>query len=103
MFGLTKRLAMLLLSVWLIASGLFSVADIDLQGATLIVDLLAIASGGVILLQWESWSARMGMIVLGAWLVAQGLLGVLPVSIQGIDVILGLAALAAGVLILLKR
>lgn len=103
MFGLTKRLALLLLSVWLIASGLFSVADIGFQGADLILDLLAVAAGGVILLQWESWSARMGMIVLGAWLVAQGLLGLLPMTIARIDMILGLAALAAGVLILLNR
>ncbi len=103
MFGLTKRLAMLLLSVWLIASGLLSVADIGFQGATLILDLLAMAAGILILLQWESWSAKIGMILLGAWLVAQGLLGLLPISIQSIDVILGLAALAAGILILLKR
>lgn len=103
MFGLTKRLAMLLLSIWLIVSGLFSVADVGFQDASLILDLLAMAAGGVILLQWDSWSAKMGMILLGAWLVAQGLVGLLPMTIQGVDMILGLAALAAGILILLKR
>ena len=103
MFGLTKRVAMIILSVWLITTGLFALGDITFGGADLLLNLLAIAAGGLILWQGKSWSTKIGMILLGAWLLAEGLLGVLPVAIPNVDLIMDLVAIAAGVLILLKR
>lgn len=103
MFGLTKRIAMIVLGVWLTATGLFALANIGLPHQRLVLDLLAVAAGVLTLLQGRTWSANVGMMVLGAWLVARGLLGVLPVGIQGIGLVLNLAAVVAGVLILLKR
>lgn len=103
MFGLTKRIALIVLSVWLILTGLFSLAGAGFSGAGLILNLLAIAAGVLILLQTDSWSARIGMILLGAWLVARGLLGVVDIGVQGIGMIMDLLAIAAGVLILVER
>ncbi len=103
MFGLTKRVAMIVLSIWLIITGLFALGDITFGGADLLLDLLAIVAGGLILSQAKTWSARIGMILLGVWLLAEGLLGVLPISIPNVGLIMSLVAIAAGVLILLKR
>jgi hypothetical protein len=103
MFGVTKRIAMIVLSIWLILTGLLALTNIGFTGAGLILNLLAIAAGVLILLQGESWSARIGMILLGAWLVARGLLALVDVGIQGVGPITNLLAIAAGVLILLER
>lgn len=45
MFGLTKRIALIVLSVWLILSGLFSLAGTGFTGAGLILNPLAIGAG----------------------------------------------------------
>lgn len=103
MFGISKRIALVVLSIWLIATGLFAVADIGFSGAGLVLNLLAIVAGALILLQAEDWSAKIGMILLGAWLVARGLVAVVDIGIQGIGTILSVVAIAAGVLILLER
>ncbi len=103
MFGLTKRIALIVLGVWLLLTGLFPVAGISFSGSGLVLNVLAIAAGVLILMQGDSWPARIGMLLLGAWLVLTGLLAVVNVGIQGAGLILNLLALAAGVLILLER
>jgi len=103
MFGLTKRVAMIVLSIWLVLTGLLSLTNIGFSGAGLVLNLLAIGAGVLILLQGESWPARIGMLLLGVWLTARGLLGLVNVGIQGIGLIMNLLAIAAGVLILVER
>ena len=44
-----------------------------------------------------------GMILLGIWLIAMGLRGVINLSFQSDHLIFGLIAIAAGVLIILRR
>ena len=46
---------------------------------------------------------RLGMLLLGIWLVLTGLLGVIKLPIPFLDVIMAVLAIAAGVLILLDR
>lgn len=103
MFGLTKRIALIVLSVWLILSGLFSLTGAGFAEAGLVLNLLAIVAGALLLLQADSWSARIGMILLGVWLVVRGLLGVVDVGLQGIGLVMDLLAIAAGVLILTEK
>ena len=103
MLGLTKRVALIVLSVWLIATGLFAVADIGFASAGLILNLLAIVAGVLILLQAEKWSAQIGMTLLGIWLAATGLMPLIAINIQAIGLVLNLLAIAAGVLILVER
>lgn len=103
MFGLTKRIALIVLSIWLIAMGLFAIADIEFTGSGLVLNLLAIAAGVLILLQGDNWPAEIGMILLGVWLVLRGLLPLIDIGIQGVDVIQNLLAIAAGVLILIEE
>ncbi len=46
---------------------------------------------------------NLGMLLLGIWLIATGLLQVVSIPIQGIGAVLALLAIAAGVLILLGK
>jgi hypothetical protein len=43
------------------------------------------------------------MLLLGIWLILTGLVALLHLSFSGEDIVLGLLALAAGVLIILER
>ena len=44
-----------------------------------------------------------GMTLLAIWLIVSGVLAVIPISIPFIGIILGVVAVAAGVLILLNK
>lgn len=103
MFRITKRMAMIVLSIWLIATGLLAVTGASLPDGSLILNLLAVAAGVLILLQGRSWSEEIGMILLGVWVLATGLLSLVDITFQGHALILNLLAIAAGALILLGR
>jgi hypothetical protein len=47
---LKQKLGMLLLSVWLILTGLIALLNMSFQGLSLIMGLLAIAAGALLLL-----------------------------------------------------
>ncbi len=47
---LTKNLGMLLLAIWLIATGLISVLSLSFSGLPVVMTILAIAAGVLILL-----------------------------------------------------
>ncbi|MBD3276024.1 MAG: hypothetical protein GF372_11980 [Candidatus Marinimicrobia bacterium] len=46
---------------------------------------------------------RIGVLLLSAWLILQGIIPLLDFHIRNLDVILALLALAAGVLLLLDK
>lgn len=102
MLGVDKRTALIVLSIWLILAGFFGIAAFSFSGLGLILNILAIAAGVLILLQGRSWTADIGMILLGIWLVATGLLGLIDLNIPGIGLVLNILVIVAGVLILLK-
>jgi hypothetical protein len=103
MLGLSKRVALIVLGIWLIATGLFAMAGIGFSGAGLVLNILAIVAGTLILLQGDDWSAKIGMILLGVWLLARGLIPLVGINVQGINLVLNVLAIAAGVLILLEE
>ena len=45
----------------------------------------------------------LGFQLLGVWLIAQGVIGLVPILLPGLGVVMSLLALAAGLLILLGR
>lgn len=49
-FKLTKNLGMILLGIWLIMTGLIPLLHLNFEGLSLIMTILAIASGAFILL-----------------------------------------------------
>ena len=46
---------------------------------------------------------KLGMILLSIWLIATGLIAILHLSFTGLDIIMGILAIAAGLLILIER
>ena len=46
---------------------------------------------------------NLGMLLLGVWLILSGLLPLINLSFAGIGIIMGILAIAAGVLILIGR
>ncbi len=46
---------------------------------------------------------RLGMLLLAIWLILEGLVQLFKLEFSGIGIVLGILALAAGILILLER
>lgn len=100
--SVNKNLGLLLLGIWLIAVGVVSLLGIGGQVVGIILDILAIATGVVILIVWRNWPARIGMILLAVWLILSALLSLLAISFPASGIILAALAIAAGVVILIE-
>jgi hypothetical protein len=100
-----QNLGWILLAIWLIATGLVSLLGIRIPGGETILGLLAIAAGILMLLGYRKikFKGNLGMLLLGFWLIASGLLPLLSVNFPALGVILAVLAVAVGVLLLLKR
>lgn len=46
---------------------------------------------------------NLGMLLLGVWLILSGLIALLGLSFQGLPLLMGILALIAGILIVLRR
>ena len=97
----TKKLGMFLLGIWLILTGLLPLLRITIPFSDTVLALLAIAAGIVIWLRPVKPTTRLGVLLLGIWLIATGLLPLLNVNIPASDIILALLAITAGIVILL--
>jgi hypothetical protein len=98
-------LGMILLSIWLIATGLLPLVRISFPGSGMILAILALAAG-VLLLVGSSrgkLTHSLGPLLLSIWLVVQGALELLKVSFPQSGLVMALLAIAAGALILLRR
>lgn len=106
---LNKNAGVLLLAIWLILTGLIELVGLNFANFGLLMALLALVAGAVILLasanliKGRKSNRRVGWILLGAWLILTGLLTLANLSFAGLSLLLGLLALAAGVLILMDR
>jgi hypothetical protein len=49
------------------------------------------------------YKGRLGFLLLAIWLILRGLIDLFSISFSGIGVVMGILALAAGILILLSR
>ena len=97
----TKNLGMFLLGIWLILAGLLPLLRITIPFSDTILALLAIAAGVVILLKPVKPRTKLGVFLLGIWIIATGLLPMVGVTVPASDIILALLANAAGIVILL--
>jgi len=100
-----KKWGNILLGVWLIVTGLISLADLSFRGSYTIQALLAVAAGVLLILaDWKvNLSGRIADIILGIWLVVMGLIPLLDIRFRESHTVLGLLALGAGVLVLIRR
>jgi hypothetical protein len=106
-----RNVGLLLLAIWLILISLLPLLGVGFAGLAVILDLLAIAAGAFIILEPTRRSRRLGlmglnrnpgMLLLGIWLILAGLLPLLGIVAPGIDVVLAVLAIAAGILVLLE-
>lgn len=109
---ISNSLGMLLLAIWLIASGLLPLLNLSIPAGGTILALLAVAAGVLILVRPARLGAgsgamrlagSWGMLLLAIWLIIAGLLPLLSISIPALGTLLAVLAIAAGVLILLGR
>jgi hypothetical protein len=100
-----KNLGNILLAVWLILVGLLPLLNLRFSGSDLILPVLAIAAGVLILVGRGrvKLSGNLGVLLLGVWLILYGVLPLLKISFPAAGVVLGVLAIAAGVLLLLNR
>ncbi|HET6364225.1 MAG TPA: hypothetical protein VFG02_04195 [Nitrospirota bacterium] len=100
-----KKWGNILLGVWLIVTGLISLAGLSFRGSYTIQALLAVAAGALLILaDWKAnISGRIADIILGIWLVVMGLIPLLDIRFRESHTVLGLLALGAGVLVLIRR
>ena len=99
------NLGMILVSIWLILTGLLSLLSVNFPNSGLVLAVLAIAAGVVLLLglRGTKLSGNLGLLLLGIWLVLTGLLPLINISFPGSGIVLAILAAAAGILILLRR
>jgi UPF0716 family protein affecting phage T7 exclusion len=99
----SRNLGAILLGIWLILTGLLPLVTIKVPGAEIVLAILAIAAGALLLLRPGQISRTLGVILLCAWLILSGLVAITSFAIPGGALVLGLLAIAAGILILLGR
>ena len=100
-----KNLGMVLLSIWLIVTGLLTFVTVSIPSSGIVLALLAIAAGVLFLLDMREkrLSGNIGIILLSIWLILAGLLPLLSVTVPYSDVALAILAVVAGILLLIRR
>jgi UPF0716 family protein affecting phage T7 exclusion len=99
----SRNLGTILLAIWLILTGLLPLVTLKIPGSEIVLAILAIAAGALLLLRPGQLSRTLGVILLCAWLILTGLVAIVSIAIPGGEIVLGLLAIAAGILILLGR
>ena len=97
---LSRNLGMVLLGVWLLLSGLLRVLGASLPSGGMVLGLLALVSGGILLLNGAGTGARNpGFLLLSIWLILTGLIALITLRVTGLSVIMSLLELGAGIML----
>ncbi len=100
-----KTLANILLGIWLILTGLLHLGGFSFPHSGIILAVLGVVTGIVFFFadRSEKLATQMGSILLGVWLVVNGLVPLVHVRFVGIGVVLAVLSIAAGVMVLIFR
>lgn len=100
-----RKWAIPLLAAYLILAGLLPLLQVGFPFGDLILSALAIAAGVLLLLNRRELrlAGSLGGALLAVWLILVGALPLLRISFPSQEVVLGLLAIAAGVVLLLRR
>jgi hypothetical protein len=111
-----RNLGILLLAIWLILTGIIPLLGLNFPQSGLLLAILAIAAGVFLLVEarggWvrgrggnrRDWYAgNLGFLLLGIYLILVGILPFLRITAPGLNMILAVLAIAAGLLLLLRR
>jgi hypothetical protein len=103
---LFSSIGTLLLSIWLVLSGLMVLLGIGNKIVMQAMPVLALAAGALLLIENRGASGKLrgtGMLVLSAWLIFTGLRSLLNFHFSGDTTVLAVLALVAGGLLLWQR
>ncbi len=100
---ITKNIGVILLAVWLILRGLISLLSLSFPYLGLIMGILAIAAGIVLVVGGGKLGGKWAVIVLAVWLILTGLVALIDLSFSGSGILVGLLAIAAGILLLIQK
>ena len=100
-----KSWANILLSIWLIATGLMTLVGLSFTHSGTILSVIAIAAGVFLLVGDSSAkaSSRMGSILLAVWLIVGGIMVLFGITFVHSGLILAGLGVVAGILLLLHR
>jgi hypothetical protein len=96
--------AMIVLGIWLVFSGLAKVTSIGVLGNSQFLAIMAIIAGLLILTTlWPFANIHgIGMVLLSVWLIAQGAVQIFHLSFPASATILALIGIVSGVLMLFR-
>ena len=100
-----KRWGVIVLSVWLILTGLLPLLNLSFAGSGTVLTVLALVSG-ILLILGESkakFRGSVGILLLSIWLIAQAVFSLLNLNFTGRGIVMAVLAVAAGILLLLGR
>ena len=101
----SRNWGLIVLSIWLIATGLLPLLKISLPGSAMLLAVLAVAAGLLLLIGTSGtrMTSRLGALLLSLWLLVQGALQLLQVSFPQMGLVMAVLAVAAGALMLVGR
>ena len=98
-------IGLLLLAIWLIVSGAVLIFDLSFNGLPIILGALVIAAGVFIIIGAKKKKIKdwIGALLLAIYLILIGVVALLELSFNGLPIIMACLAIAAGVLLLIKK
>lgn len=98
-------IGVLLLAIWLIVSGAVAIFKLAFNGLPIILGILAIAAGVFIIIGAKKKKLMdwLGALLLAIYLILTGLIAVLNFGFNGLPVIMAILAIAAGILLIIKK
>jgi len=101
----SRNWGLIVLSIWLIATGLLPLLKINLPGGAMLLAVLAVAAGALLLIGTSRTriTGHLGALLLSIWLLVQGAIQLLQVSFPQMGLVMAVLAVAAGTLMLVGR
>lgn len=103
---LLSSIGTLLLSLWLILTGLMGLLGIGNRTVVQLMPILAVAAGALLLVENRASSGRLrgvGLLALSVWLIFTGLRSLLNIHFTGDTTVLAVLAVVAGALLPWQR
>lgn len=95
------RLTFVVLGIFLILTGLAAFVE-GLSALAIVIAILALAAGILILISRPGISMFAGWVLAAIYLILWGLVGIADFGFDGIDIVMAILALAAGVVLLVR-
>jgi hypothetical protein len=98
----TKRTGRILLGIFLILLGVLPQFNIPILALVIVLGVLSFAAGVVLFtdLPRTDYTSNLGILLLSAWLVVQGIFIIFDLNFVAANIILAVLAIAAGVVLL---